>query len=110
MVESEVEDNISPTPGEGTLLLRNIKVLGTFNENLEEIKNGAVFIRKNVIEWVGETASLPPDRSTADLVIDMSCHVVIPGAPIIVEGSSFKIISCEYPLYNCVLRSAVTDS
>lgn len=63
-----------------TLILKNIRMLGTMNETLGEIKNGAIFIRGNSIEWVGATESLPPERSTADLVIDMSSHVVIPGS------------------------------
>ena len=41
-----------------------------------EIKNGGLFARNGVIEAVGETGNLP---STADKVIDMTGHVVIPG-------------------------------
>ena len=41
-----------------------------------EITDGAVFPRDGVIEAVGPTAALP---ATADMVVDASDHVVIPG-------------------------------
>ena len=41
-----------------------------------EIKNGGLFARNGVIEAVSDTGSLPAD---ADMVIDMTGHVVIPG-------------------------------
>ncbi|WP_175627098.1 MULTISPECIES: 8-oxoguanine deaminase [Oxalobacteraceae] len=59
-----------------TLLIKNARVLVTMNEQREEISNGAVFIRDNVIEQVGPSATLP---QTADEVIDASHHVVLPG-------------------------------
>lgn len=59
-----------------TLLIKNAHVLVTMNEQREEISKGAVFIRDNVIEQVGPSATLP---QTADEVIDASHHVVLPG-------------------------------
>ena len=59
-----------------TLLVRNARVLVTMDANRREIKDGAVFIRGNVIEQVGTSAELP---QTADVVIDATGHVVIPG-------------------------------
>lgn len=59
-----------------TLLIKNARVLVTMNEQREEITNGAVFIRDNVIEQVGPSATLP---QTGDEVIDASHHVVLPG-------------------------------
>ncbi len=59
-----------------TLLIKNANVLVTMNEQREEISKGAVFIRDNVIEQVGPSATLP---QTADEVIDASHHVVLPG-------------------------------
>ena len=41
-----------------------------------EITDGAVFARDGVFEAVGPTAALP---ATADMVVDASDHVVIPG-------------------------------
>jgi cytosine/adenosine deaminase-related metal-dependent hydrolase len=62
-----------------TILLKRIKVLGTFNDSLGEISDGAIYIRNNRIEWVGTTDSLPLMYTTADRVLDLSDHVVIPG-------------------------------
>jgi cytosine/adenosine deaminase-related metal-dependent hydrolase len=59
-----------------TLLIKNARVLVTMNETREEITNGALFIRDNVIEQVGQTQDLPQE---ADEVIDATHHVVIPG-------------------------------
>lgn len=59
-----------------TLLIKNATVLVTMNAQREEIADGAVFIRDNVIEQVGPGASLP---QTADEIIDARHHVVLPG-------------------------------
>ncbi|NUT63774.1 8-oxoguanine deaminase [Herbaspirillum sp. C9C3] len=59
-----------------TLLIRNARVLVTMNEDREEIADGALYIRNNVIEQVGKTEDLPQE---ADEIIDASHHVVIPG-------------------------------
>jgi len=50
-----------------------------------EIADGAVLIRGNVIEAVGATADLP---KSADEVIDVAGHVVLP-------GSSTHITTCS---------------
>ena len=66
-----------------TLLLKNADVLCTMaepdgceNNAKEEIKNGGLFARNGIIETVAESNSLP---QTADTIIDMKGHVVIPG-------------------------------
>ncbi|BEV16569.1 8-oxoguanine deaminase [Herbaspirillum sp. DW155] len=59
-----------------TLLIRNARILVTMNEAREEIENGAIFIRNNIIEQVGKTEDL---KQEADEIIDASHHVVIPG-------------------------------
>jgi 8-oxoguanine deaminase len=59
-----------------TLLLKNCQVLATMDDARQEIAGGAVFIRGNVIEQVGTGANLP---QTADRVIDLAGHVVLPG-------------------------------
>ena len=41
-----------------------------------EIKNGGLFVRDGVIEQVGKSEDLP---ETADTIIDVTGHVVIPG-------------------------------
>ena len=74
----------------GTLLIRNADLLCTMNpadapdhaasrpgDNVgAEIRGGGLFARDGVIEAVGPTAGLP---ESADTVIDMTGHVVIPG-------------------------------
>ena len=75
---------------DNTLLIRNADLLCTMNpadapdhaasrpgDNLgAEIRGGGLFARDGVIEAVGHTAQLP---ESADTVIDMTGHVVIPG-------------------------------
>jgi 8-oxoguanine deaminase len=59
-----------------SLLVKNALVLVTMDETRREIPGGALLIRDNVIEQVGTTAELP---SSADEVIDLAGHVVMPG-------------------------------
>lgn len=57
-----------------TLLLRHAEVLATMDGT--EIPDGALFARDGWIEAVGATSELP---STADEVVDLTGHVVLPG-------------------------------
>ncbi|WP_026076236.1 8-oxoguanine deaminase [Noviherbaspirillum massiliense] len=59
-----------------TTLVRNAAILITMDDARREITDGAVFIRGNVIEQVGQSAELP---QTADEVIDARGHAVLPG-------------------------------
>lgn len=59
-----------------TLLIKNARILVTMNEARQEISNGALYIRDNIIEQVGQTSDLPQE---ADDIIDASHHIVIPG-------------------------------
>jgi 8-oxoguanine deaminase len=59
-----------------TLLVRHAHFVATMNDARREIPDGAVFVRGNRIEQVGPTAQLP---ATADEVIDLAGHVVLPG-------------------------------
>jgi len=59
-----------------TLLARGAEVLVTMDGGRREIPDGAIFVRGNRIEQVGTTAELP---QSADEVIDLSGHVVLPG-------------------------------
>ncbi|MCU0465027.1 MAG: 8-oxoguanine deaminase [Anaerolineae bacterium] len=61
----------------GTLLLKNIGLLVTMDDARREIKDGALFIRDNVIVAVGTTAEL--GDSPADEVRSLPNHVVLPG-------------------------------
>jgi len=59
-----------------TLLIRHAKVLVTMNDRREEFLDGGFLARDGWIEQVGPSAALP---SSADEVLDMTGHVVIPG-------------------------------
>ncbi|MCS0495008.1 8-oxoguanine deaminase [Ancylobacter sp. MQZ15Z-1] len=59
-----------------TLLARNATVLVTMDGTRREIAGGGLFARDGIIEQVGPGESLP---ATADEVIDLSGHVVLPG-------------------------------
>lgn len=63
----------------GSILLTHIKQLATHNTELGEICDAAVFIRGNLIEWVGLTTDLPKQLQQADVVHDLSDHVALPG-------------------------------
>lgn len=60
-----------------TLLAKNIHTLVTMDDTRREIQNGAIFVRNGVIEAVGTLADMPSE--TADTILDLSKHVVIPG-------------------------------
>ncbi|MEC4985864.1 MAG: 8-oxoguanine deaminase [Oscillatoria sp. PMC 1068.18] len=60
-----------------TLLVKNIHTLVTMDAARREIRDGALFIRDNVIEQVGTTAELP---QTAEEMLDLEGkYVVLPG-------------------------------
>ncbi|MEN8040528.1 MAG: 8-oxoguanine deaminase [Actinomycetota bacterium] len=59
-----------------TLLVRNAHVLATMDDDGTEIVDGGLYVVDGFIEQVGPTAELP---ETADEVIDLSGHVVLPG-------------------------------
>lgn len=60
----------------GTLLVKNAAVLVTMDDSRQEITDGGLFVRDNVIEQVGKTADLP---QKADTILDLQGHVVLPG-------------------------------
>ncbi|HCR71764.1 MAG TPA: 8-oxoguanine deaminase [Anaerolineae bacterium] len=58
-----------------TLLIKNAHIV-TMDDKGTEIPNGGIFIRDGIIERVGSEADLP---TTADEVLDLKDHVVVPG-------------------------------
>jgi 8-oxoguanine deaminase len=60
-----------------TLLTKNIHTLVTMDADRSEIKDGAIYVQDHVIIWVGETDKCP--YTTADKILDLRHHVVIPG-------------------------------
>jgi 8-oxoguanine deaminase len=59
-----------------TLLVKNADVLVTMDADRREIRNGGLFVEGNRIVAVGPSSTLP---ATADEVIDLAGHIVIPG-------------------------------
>ena len=59
-----------------TLLIKNAQLLVTMDDHRREIPEGGLFIRDGFIEQVGKSIDLP---ATADEVIDLSGHIVLPG-------------------------------
>ncbi len=59
-----------------TLLVKNARLLATMDAERREIENGGLFIANGFIKQIGKTEELP---QTADEVLDLSGHVVLPG-------------------------------
>ncbi|MGI9586384.1 MAG: 8-oxoguanine deaminase [Acidimicrobiia bacterium] len=59
-----------------TLLVKNAHVLATMNDEGHEVVDGGLLAVDGFIEQVGPTGELP---TTADEIIDLSGHIVLPG-------------------------------
>jgi cytosine/adenosine deaminase-related metal-dependent hydrolase len=59
-----------------TILIKNSTLLVTMDGHRREIRDGGLFARNGFIEQIGHSSELP---ETADQVIDLSGHIVIPG-------------------------------
>ncbi|UIE36875.1 8-oxoguanine deaminase [Leptodesmis sichuanensis] len=95
-----------------TLLVKNIHTLVTMNDSRQEIRNGALLVRDNVIEQVGTTQELP---ATADEVLNLQGqYLVLPGlvnthhhfyqtltrvVPAAQDGSLFTWLQTLYPIW-----------
>jgi cytosine/adenosine deaminase-related metal-dependent hydrolase len=79
-----------------TLLVKNIDHLATFDDARRELKDGALFVRDNVIEQVGTTAEL--GAMPADRVLDLSGHIVMPG-----------MVNTHHHMYQTLTRVMVQD-
>jgi 8-oxoguanine deaminase len=82
-----------------TLLVRNARQLVTMNDAGEKFNQGAIFVRDNVIKWVGATADLPLDYQSADRIIDAADKVILPG-----------LINTHHHLYQTLTRAMAPDS
>src|SRR5512137_950384 len=83
-----------------TLLVRNIQKLITLNADRQQVADGAIFVRDNVIDYVGPAADLPPDRAAqADRVIDARDMIVMPG-----------LVNTHHHLYQTLTRCIAVDS
>jgi cytosine/adenosine deaminase-related metal-dependent hydrolase len=59
-----------------TLLLKNIDILVTMNDERRELKNASLFIKDGFIQAIGDPDHCPDQ---ADQVLDLSGHIVFPG-------------------------------
>ncbi len=76
-----------------TLLVKNAMVLATMNAQKLEIKGAGLFARDGVIEQVAPTSQLP---TTADVVLDLTDHVVLPG-----------LVNTHHHFYQTLTRAVV---
>jgi len=74
-----------------TLLARNATVLVTMDGTRREIPGSGLFARNGIIEAVGPSETLP---ASADTVIDLSGHVVMPG-----------LVNCHHHLDQTLTRN-----
>ncbi|NJN22888.1 MAG: 8-oxoguanine deaminase [Leptolyngbya sp. RL_3_1] len=106
-----------------TLLVKNIHTLVTMNGDREEIRRGALFVRDNIIEQVGQTDALPIE---ADEVLDLGDrHIVLPGLvnthhhfyqtltraiPAVQDCDLFHWLQGLYPIWSNLTASGVKVS
>lgn len=81
----------------GTLLLKNIHTLMTMDDERREWQNAALFVRDNIIERIGPAVEL--SEMAADVVLDLSRHVVIPG-----------LVNTHHHMYQSLTRCIAQDA
>jgi len=59
-----------------TLLIKNIEMLVTMDDQRRELQHANIYIKDGFIQAIGDASEMP---STADEVIDLSGHIVFPG-------------------------------
>ena len=59
-----------------TLLLKNIEMLVTMDDQRRELQHTNIYIKDGFIQSIGDASEMPP---TADEVMDLSGHIVFPG-------------------------------
>lgn len=74
-----------------SLLIKNATVLATLDDSSTEIVDGGLFAVDGMIREVGATDVLPAE---ADVVLDLTGHVVIPG-----------LINTHHHLYQTMTRA-----
>jgi cytosine/adenosine deaminase-related metal-dependent hydrolase len=79
-----------------TLLVKNIELLATFDDQRREVKDGAIYVRDNVVEAVATSTELESMR--ADEVLDLSGHIVMPG-----------MVNVHHHMYQTLTREMVQD-
>lgn len=82
-----------------TLLIHGAEQVVTMSDGGEKIVDGAVFVRGNVIEWVGASSALPPAYWRADRVISARDKVVLPG-----------LVNTHHHFYQTLTRAMAPDA
>ncbi|MCB8945819.1 MAG: 8-oxoguanine deaminase [Ardenticatenaceae bacterium] len=82
-----------------TILVKNARLLITMNDAGENIADGAMFVRDNVIAWIGRSDEIPEKMKTADRLITATDKVVLPG-----------LINTHHHLYQTLTRALAPDS
>jgi cytosine/adenosine deaminase-related metal-dependent hydrolase len=76
-----------------TMLVKNADVLVTMDAERREIARGGLYVEDNQIIAVGSTEALP---STADEVLDLTGHIVLPGL-INTHHHMYQTLTCALP-------------
>lgn len=82
-----------------TILLKNARQLITMDDERTTYTDGALFVRANVIEWVGTTDALPEAYQSADRIINAHDKVVLPG-----------LVNTHHHLYQTLTRALAPNS
>lgn len=80
-----------------TLLLKNIHTLMTMDAQRRELTKASIYIQDNVIVAVGRLDTMP--SQTADRVIDLSNHILLPG-----------LINTHHHMYQSLTRVLAQDN
>ena len=80
-----------------TLLLKHIHTLATMDSRRRELTDTSIYVRDNVIVAVGSLDEMP--SKTADSVIDLSNHIVLPG-----------LINTHHHMYQSLTRVLAQNS
>lgn len=83
------------------LLIENSNVLVTMDDERREISNGAIVVRDNVIEQVGDSGEINHKLSVSGLVPDRKIDA---GGCVLVPG----LVNCHHHLYQTLTRSIGT--
>ena len=62
-----------------TLLIHHADCIVTMDATRREIKDGAILIRDNLIDWIGTSGELPPAALAAEQKISAHGRIVLPG-------------------------------
>jgi len=79
-----------------SILIKNARLLATFDDSQTEINNASILIEDNIIQQVGPSEDLPQH---ADRIIDLTDHVVLPG-----------LVNTHNHLYQTLTRAVAQDA